>query len=380
MATVSCRSTALAMLGYLLLTTAAGQGTLNLVANTPQPGQNTFISQLASALLGGPTPGLFWGSVTAADVNAASAGDKHWRLWNAQLSAGVETAFMDAGGRRSAVICDSDPAFVTKNGCGVFLTGPDISSLYTQGVSNITTGSGRKLAGAGGTGCAAGGAVTGGIALVGAAQGIAGVTAACAVIAPPLLPFCLLGGATAAIVTVGIPVATGALVGCVSNVASGSAAMGCFPGDALVELESGGISRMDQLRIGDAILVTGVRTAVAMGLFNPFTTGGHLVVDGVLVSAHSAWFMDHAFKWLGVSASHLPAVYQAVMAPARALYHLLGDQRSRQLDATLNLSSSGTCGYPVAMAAGLLLLALPLAACWRCFMANKSLLPGNKLV
>lgn len=48
------------------------------------------------------------------------------------------------------------------------------------------------------------------------------------------------------------------------------------------------------------------------GLFNPYTLGGDIVVNGALASAHSSWFLD------GVAPAsmtrHLPAIYQVVSA------------------------------------------------------------------
>ena len=45
------------------------------------------------------------------------------------------------------------------------------------------------------------------------------------------------------------------------------------------------------------------------GLYNPFTIGGDIVVNGVLASSHSDWFLDGVTPdaW----AHHLPRVYQA---------------------------------------------------------------------
>ncbi|KAK9829524.1 hypothetical protein WJX72_006318 [[Myrmecia] bisecta] len=299
------------LMSALLLATVPGQGTLNLVAQTPKPGENTYISQLASALLGGATPGLFWGSVSAKDVNAACAMlalgqfdipttiTGYGATFTLPLKvvatggcgtpvspAGVQSVFSDPSGRKSAVICDSDPEFTTKNGCGVFLTGPDIDSLYKQGTSGGPAG--RHLL----------------------AGGMAGA----------LLAVELAGG-------------------------------GASPGDAAWETEAAladvVYKRAADVAVHDVVWtaggnhtmvareVTDVEVVMGLGLFNPFTTGGFLVVDGVLVSAHSAWFLDATFNHLGISPSYLPAIYQVIMAPARALYHLLGKQHAVELDAII---------------------------------------------
>lgn len=126
------------------------------------------------------------------------------------------------------------------------------------------------------------------------------------------------------------------------------------------------------------------------GLYNPFTLGGDIVVNDVLASVHSDWFLDAAVP--NAWAHHLPAVYQvcdialshdasshrhsprswpvdvalvlavspqqlveqrsihetkstpadqnwlavqAVMAPARLLYRIFGPQAVRHMDAAV---------------------------------------------
>ena len=65
------------------------------------------------------------------------------------------------------------------------------------------------------------------------------------------------------------------------------------------------------------------------GVFNPFTLTGDLVVNGVVASSHSEWFLDSIAESLGL-VHLLPTVYQAVLAPARGLYHMVGPQAARQ--------------------------------------------------
>ena len=63
-------------------------------------------------------------------------------------------------------------------------------------------------------------------------------------------------------------------------------------------------------------------TRVAVGAFNPLTMNGTIVVDGVVASAHSDWFLDGL-----VPAQAQARVYQAVLAPVRLAYRALGPAR-----------------------------------------------------
>jgi hypothetical protein len=84
---------------------------------------------------------------------------------------------------------------------------------------------------------------------------------------------------------------------------------------------------------GGSVLATQriVSKSIVMGrgLFNPYTLGGSIVVDGVLASCHSSWALDGVFTWLGVP---IAEGYQAAFAPIRALYRLLGPERMASLE------------------------------------------------
>jgi hypothetical protein len=71
------------------------------------------------------------------------------------------------------------------------------------------------------------------------------------------------------------------------------------------------------------------------GLYNPFTLSGDLVVNGVLVSAHSDWFLDRVMPQGYVS--NIPAVYQTIMSPMRAVYAVGGANAVKYLDTNLKV-------------------------------------------
>ena len=53
----------------------------------------------------------------------------------------------------------------------------------------------------------------------------------------------------------------------------------------------------------------GTSTVWQLGLYTPFTFGGTIVVDDVVASVHSDWFLDPLFDWLNIT-HLLPATYQ----------------------------------------------------------------------
>merc|ERR1719512_132282 len=91
--------------------------------------------------------------------------------------------------------------------------------------------------------------------------------------------------------------------------------------DHYLPLSGGGHKSAGLLTFGDELFVQSVEglapspiTSVDMveeqGLFNPYTTTGDLVVDGVLASCHSSWFLeDH------LSEEYIVPAYQVIFAP-----------------------------------------------------------------
>lgn len=74
-----------------------------------------------------------------------------------------------------------------------------------------------------------------------------------------------------------------------------------------------------------AAIVTGKRMSLKSGAFNPFTKGGNIVVDGVLASCHSDWFLDDFLQRHAPAHTHLlPALYQVLLKPFHLAYLVIG--------------------------------------------------------
>mmetsp|Transcript_25482 Transcript_25482/g.55764 ORF Transcript_25482/g.55764 Transcript_25482/m.55764 type:complete len:582 (-) Transcript_25482:241-1986(-) len=58
-----------------------------------------------------------------------------------------------------------------------------------------------------------------------------------------------------------------------------------------------------------------VERTVLAGAYNPYTTSGTIIVNGIEVSCHSSWFLEGV-----TSAAATPLLYQQLLAPLRALY------------------------------------------------------------
>jgi hypothetical protein len=107
-------------------------------------------------------------------------------------------------------------------------------------------------------------------------------------------------------------------------------------------LDAGWDSRLlkgaNELRSGDAVWTTDDNGAVALsrivsiarkpgfGAYSPLTMSGTVVVDGVVASAHSDWFLDGY-----VSADKQARVYQTMFAPVRGIYRLIGPTWTREI-------------------------------------------------
>lgn len=48
--------------------------------------------------------------------------------------------------------------------------------------------------------------------------------------------------------------------------------------------------------------------------------GGTIVVNGVVASTHSEWFLDNVFELLALPLHWLPPAYKAILWPVRMLY------------------------------------------------------------
>ena len=78
------------------------------------------------------------------------------------------------------------------------------------------------------------------------------------------------------------------------------------------------VRKGDRLAYGERVIE--IEKEKAKGLWNPFTIAGTIVVDGVLASCHSDWFLEELPEWMRPSRALIPAIYQALMAPAREIY------------------------------------------------------------
>ena len=102
----------------------------------------------------------------------------------------------------------------------------------------------------------------------------------------------------------------------------------------------------DEIRPGDVVWfeedgrtqaaeVTAVASTLELGAYNPLTPSGTIIVDGVVASAHSDWFLD------GIVSADLQAkVYQAVLAPVRLAYRVIGPAWTREISETWGVADA----------------------------------------
>ncbi|KAI5067500.1 hypothetical protein GOP47_0018028 [Adiantum capillus-veneris] len=438
------------------------KGQLEITAWTPQEGRGmpdgtTAVLQLATALLGGSTPAMLWGTIPADAVQSICEqvtsgnydfsatiyidGDTLYR--NMEVTAlggcgaaadgtdGVEAVLLDDEGSLSALICPSVQS--DYYGCDIYDTGDDLTSLYNgangdgvdQDTNTTVNGGGRrKLLG----NCFTEGTVQG------AKWGfVGGVVAGIFICEGGLNLGCDIAIALAAS---GAGAGGGVLYECSG---SGRAKSGCFPGSTLVTTSLGVSIPISKLALGDKVAVRSHDGSIAFssvyafghadsstifpfiqitlqqiesqklgvegashfssirvvkltgdhfiptistkgldiiykrareiligdiifgtsahgiinatstitqfvvkdivqileeGLYNPFTLKGDIIIDGVVASTHSEWFLDSTFDSLGIS-NLLPRAYEGILLPVRILYHILGEDMYNYLYTTL---------------------------------------------
>jgi desert hedgehog protein len=86
---------------------------------------------------------------------------------------------------------------------------------------------------------------------------------------------------------------------------------------------------------GEASQVYTVERVVLKGAFNPYTTSGNIIVDEVVASAHSEWFLDEAVP--RSVTRYLPAIYQSILSLNRVLHTAFGPVAAE----TLGLANNG---------------------------------------
>lgn len=89
----------------------------------------------------------------------------------------------------------------------------------------------------------------------------------------------------------------------------------------------------------DLVAVERTWLSVEQGAFNPFVVGGTLVVNGVLASDQSEWILDDLLPASMIK--HIPAIYAALVAPARWAFWALGAERWAVMEAAVGVSWVG---------------------------------------
>eukprot|EP00249_Psilotum_nudum_P010528 c22590_g1_i2 orf=882-1634(+) len=129
--------------------------------------------------------------------------------------------------------------------------------------------------------------------------------------------------------------------------------------------------RARDIQVGDAMLgltrdltyspfyVIEAKKKVLKGLYNPYTLRGTIIVNNMLASCHSKWFLESTFDRLHLS-HLLPSIYQAILLPVRILYRRMGKDSYTSLyenfDSCFDIAKSSTyaSGYFKLVVMGLL--------------------------
>lgn len=109
--------------------------------------------------------------------------------------------------------------------------------------------------------------------------------------------------------------------------------------------------------------VAAVDTLSMAGAYNPQTGAGTIVVNGAVASVHSDWFLDGI-----VSAEVQGSVYQAIFAPVRGIYALIGPSGVRYITEDLGVVDfvrDHGIAASVILASLLFVLAIALQRVWR---------------
>lgn len=99
-----------------------------------------------------------------------------------------------------------------------------------------------------------------------------------------------------------------------------------------------GVSRQS----AELLQVSSVGLVEKFGVYNPYSLGGNIVVNGVLASAHSDWILD---EYMSGYEKYLPSLYQALFLPGRWLYHLVGSEAADWLEVNNPQNQADVGGY-----------------------------------
>ncbi|XP_024521180.1 warthog protein 6 isoform X2 [Selaginella moellendorffii] len=87
--------------------------------------------------------------------------------------------------------------------------------------------------------------------------------------------------------------------------------------------------RAKDLQVGETLWgssqITELSKVEKLGLYNPFTLSGNIMVNNVEAPSHSEWFLDSLFDAIGAT-EYLPYAYHAMLAPLRAIYNIVGKE------------------------------------------------------